>query len=291
MTTAGSGAQFRETVRRIFIAVAALRLVFAARHGEAFAVLARQAIVDQAWDDAVLRLIRSRFPQASDDDLRESRAYAYGGSHVADLGYFPLGNRLFSELLHYVRAGDFVGRRDIESLEPRITADRFLFTLPRVDFEKEFGKTYREPGYFAKFFALFGDWMPNVGPLKRLPYKPLPDEVKRLYSDAFEEAEEKYRAALAGIGRDTLPLPNVDLDTGRPSRAGEYAIADTTYSQLMRQLSHDHFANIPPALAADLRAHFRDRDVALAAETCARDRRKTNEALDELDATTGRVAR
>src|SRR5205085_4080171 len=48
------------------------------------------------------------FPQASDAQLNEARTYAYGGSHLADLGYFPLGSKLFSGLLHYVRSGDFV---------------------------------------------------------------------------------------------------------------------------------------------------------------------------------------
>ena len=40
--------------------------------------------------------------------LTDARAYARGGSHLPDLGYFPLGNRLFTDLLHYVRTGDFV---------------------------------------------------------------------------------------------------------------------------------------------------------------------------------------
>ena len=40
--------------------------------------------------------------------LRVVRAYAYGGSLIHDLGYYPFGSRFFSDLLHYVRSGDFV---------------------------------------------------------------------------------------------------------------------------------------------------------------------------------------
>src|SRR5262249_39292301 len=34
--------------------------------------------------------------------------YAYGGSVIQDLGYYPFGSRFFSNLVHYVRSGDFV---------------------------------------------------------------------------------------------------------------------------------------------------------------------------------------
>lgn len=42
------------------------------------------------------------------DDLRQAHAYAYGGSVMQDMGYYPFGSKLFSDLTHYVRSGDFV---------------------------------------------------------------------------------------------------------------------------------------------------------------------------------------
>jgi hypothetical protein len=71
-----------------------------------FSVLAHQAVVDRSWDATIAPELQRRFPGA---DLDRARAFAYGGSHVADLGYFPLGNELFTELLHYVRTGDVIG--------------------------------------------------------------------------------------------------------------------------------------------------------------------------------------
>ena len=38
----------------------------------------------------------------------QARAYAYGGSLIQDLGYYPFGSHLFTNLTHYVRSGDFV---------------------------------------------------------------------------------------------------------------------------------------------------------------------------------------
>ncbi|MGH9564843.1 MAG: zinc dependent phospholipase C family protein, partial [Candidatus Angelobacter sp.] len=37
-----------------------------------------------------------------------AHAYAYGGCLVQDMGYYPGGNKFFSDLVHYVRSGDFV---------------------------------------------------------------------------------------------------------------------------------------------------------------------------------------
>ena len=41
-------------------------------------------------------------------ELERARAYAYGGCVIQDIGYYPFGNKFFSDLTHYVRAGDFV---------------------------------------------------------------------------------------------------------------------------------------------------------------------------------------
>ena len=40
--------------------------------------------------------------------LRDARAYAYAGCILQDMGYYPFGSRFFSDLVHYVRSGDFV---------------------------------------------------------------------------------------------------------------------------------------------------------------------------------------
>lgn len=74
----------------------------------AYSVLAHEALIDSAWDDQIVPLLKARFPRATPDALRAARAYAYGGSLIQDLGYYPFGSRFFSNLVHYVRSGDFV---------------------------------------------------------------------------------------------------------------------------------------------------------------------------------------
>jgi hypothetical protein len=53
-------------------------------------------------------LLLKRYPNATKEELQQAHAYAYGGCLVADMGYMPFGQPYFTDLLHYVRSGDFV---------------------------------------------------------------------------------------------------------------------------------------------------------------------------------------
>jgi hypothetical protein len=91
----------------------------------AYSVLSHEATIDVTWDTVLQPLLKQRFPRASADDLVRARSFAYGGSVIQDLGYYPFGNKFFSNLVHYVRSGDFVEAliRDAR------TVDEFAFAL------------------------------------------------------------------------------------------------------------------------------------------------------------------
>ncbi len=74
----------------------------------AYSVLTHEEIVDLAWKDHLVPMLKKRFPGATDEDLKKAHAFAYGGSVMQDMGYYPFGNKYFSDLTHYVRSGDFV---------------------------------------------------------------------------------------------------------------------------------------------------------------------------------------
>ena len=74
----------------------------------AYSVLSHEALVDAAWEASLLPRLRERFPGASPDQLQGARAFVYGGCLIQDLGYYPFGSRLFTDLTHYVRTGAFV---------------------------------------------------------------------------------------------------------------------------------------------------------------------------------------
>ena len=73
-----------------------------------YSVLTHEAIIDSTWDSAIKPLLLKRFPAATEDELTQSHAFAYGGSIIQDLGYYPFGSTFYSDLTHYVRSGDFI---------------------------------------------------------------------------------------------------------------------------------------------------------------------------------------
>ena len=75
---------------------------------QAYSVLTHEAIIDSAWKDSIEKVLLKRFPRATAQDLQQARAYAYGGCIMQDMGYYPMGAHLFTDLTHYVRSAHFV---------------------------------------------------------------------------------------------------------------------------------------------------------------------------------------
>jgi len=112
--------------RLIFFGVVALLLVLLICNGAfAYSVLTHEEIVDLVWTSELRPLLLQRFPGLSEDDLTEAHAYAYGGAVIQDLGYYPFGSAEFSDLVHYVRSGDFVRELLLESQDP----NQYAFAL------------------------------------------------------------------------------------------------------------------------------------------------------------------
>src|SRR5271154_74404 len=96
--------------------VASLLVVLMCTGGSsAYSVLTHEEIVDLLWTDEIRPLLLQRYPGLSEDQLKQAHAYAYGGAVIQDLGYYPFGNKEFSNLVHYVRSGDFVRELLLES--------------------------------------------------------------------------------------------------------------------------------------------------------------------------------
>lgn len=74
----------------------------------AYSVLTHEAIVDASWQKTLVPLLKNKYPGTTDSALLKAHAYAYGGAIAPDMGYFPFGSKLFTDLVHYVRSGDFV---------------------------------------------------------------------------------------------------------------------------------------------------------------------------------------
>ena len=106
--------------------VAILLLALLCSNGSyAYSVLTHEEIVDLLWTDELSPLLLRRFPTLTEDQLKEAHGYAYGGAVIQDLGYYPFGSVEFSNLVHYVRSGDFVRELLLQSQD----ANEYAFAL------------------------------------------------------------------------------------------------------------------------------------------------------------------
>lgn len=356
-------------MRRVFLVLLLTPLL------TAYSVLTHEQVIDVAWDDEIQPLLLARFPGTTPENLKKAHAYAYGGSVIQDLGYYPFGSKLFSDLTHYVRTGDFVMalmkdandvneyafalgalahyvsdvhghpavnravalefpklrakfgdsityaqghtehlrtefgfdvtqvakerytsdqyhsfigfevskellervfpevygiplksvmpreslaigsyRRAVSGVIPEMTKvalqtnrvqfapekddaakRKFLYTLSRVDYERDWGKEYQRPGFGTKLLAFVLRIMPRVGPFKALKVQPPNAKTEDLYFKSINETLDVYKNDLRQMRSGPLTLDNMDLDTGKPAHPGEYALADKTLRELKKK--------------------------------------------------------
>jgi hypothetical protein len=105
--------------------VTALFFICTVSTSHAYSVLTHEALIDANWDKLMLSLLKQKYPASTEAELKEAHAYAYGGAVIPDMGYFPGGSKLFTNLIHYVRTGDFV----LALLNDAQNLDEYAFAL------------------------------------------------------------------------------------------------------------------------------------------------------------------
>src|SRR5580693_6061642 len=106
MSTGANVGSWRQFAMRIGTVL--LIVLMSCSSSSAYSVLTHEEIVDLLWTDQIRPLLLKQYPGLTEDQITEAHAYAYGGAVIQDLGYYPFGSREFSDLVHYVRSGDFV---------------------------------------------------------------------------------------------------------------------------------------------------------------------------------------
>lgn len=393
-----------------------------ARVCHSYSVLSHEEIVDLVWKDNIRPLLLRRFPNATPDDLRKAHAFAYGGSLVQDMGYYPFGNKYFSDLTHYVRSGDFIVnliheasdldeyafalgalahysadneghptvnravaiefpklrkkygnevtyeenpkahirtefgfdmtqvaknrytsdrfhdfigfevskpvlerafqdtygiplsqvisdedlaigtfRRAISKIVPEMTrvaliarkkelvaetpnfsSRKFRYYLSRANYQREWGKGYRRPGFGTEVLAFFLRFVPKIGPFKALDFKIPTPKTEDLYIASVDHTIENYKSLLAETEKQYLHLTNTDFDTGRITHAGEYGLTDDAYARLVDQLAKDNFANVTAELRENILAFYSDSSAPLATKRNAAAWTRTQDELQRL---------
>ena len=137
-------------------------------------------------------------------------------------------------------------RDEIEKATPGVTDAAFVYVLSPRDYDREFGKDYRKPGFFSRVLAFVLKILPKIGPMRPLAFEPLTPEAEALFAESVAAARGRYRAALRSLRAGTLHLPNTDFDTGRPPARGMNRLADETYADLLHRLARRAPDDVPP---------------------------------------------
>lgn len=165
-------------------------LLLAQRPARAYSVLSHQANIDSCWLPCLRPAIERRFPGATPDELREAKAYAYGGAIIQDMGYYPFGSPLFTNLTHYVRSGDFVENLLREAHD----RNEYAFALGALAhyaadiYGHEMGINKSVPLLFPKLKA-------EYGPVVTYEQDPVAHGRTEFAFDVVQLAAGKYRSA------------------------------------------------------------------------------------------------
>lgn len=366
---------------------------FAGLTSKAYSILAHEAIVDASWKPVLVPLLKQKYPDITGEQIKLAHSYAYGGSIVADMGYMPFGNGFFTDLVHYVRSGDFIealladakdvneyafalgalshymadkyghsmstnlnvpivypklqkkfgnvvtyhddhtshsriefaydvmqigqkgytsegyhdfigfniavpvlekafyetygqklntifsninssintmrwgvrnlfpiltksaykaNKEEIDKLNPGMTARKFQYKMSKRSFNLEFGKERQETKFFAKVAVFLIKVLPKIGPLKTLKFKSPGEEGQKLFARSFEAILKNYHIAAEQAVKNQLVLPDIDFDTGKPTRWGEYKLVDNAFDKLLEELQEQQYKNVTPQLKKNI---------------------------------------
>ena len=137
----------------------------------------------------------------------------------------------------------------------------FSQRVSRTNYDRRWKHTYKGPGFKAHLLAIVVFLVPKIGGAADLAIKIPTPETQEWYLksmnhtvDVLNETLHKLRE----IGNDPVSLPNLDLDTGKQERLGEYTLADQTYAKLLERLIASPQNTISRELKQDILAYYGD---------------------------------
>ncbi|MDB5234237.1 MAG: hypothetical protein JWR44_1230 [Hymenobacter sp.] len=181
-------------------------------------------------------------------------------------------------------------RKEILKISPGARRRDYLERNKPKKFRKEYGNEYEKPGFGARIISYFIRVLPKIGPLKPFAFKLPTPEASQFFRASFRKVMVDYCNDLTRQPADTaaapLALVNVDFDTGHPTKAGEYPLADETYGEWLRQLSDKKFERLTPIARENILAFYGTQPKAPVSqeEKEGNKQRETEEALKQLRA-------
>jgi hypothetical protein len=94
--------------------------------------------------------------------------------------------------------------------------------------------------------------VPKIGPFRGLGFNDPSQRTEDLYIKSINKTFDDYKHLLEQVKTAVPDLKDRDLDSGEPTRAAEYTLADDTYAKLVVQLADKKFAQARPELRENI---------------------------------------
>jgi Zinc dependent phospholipase C len=169
---------------------------------------------------------------------------------------------------------------DIRKARPGITKKRFLYTMSRSSYEREWGKKYDRPSFADRLLAFLVKILPPIGRISILKFKALTPPAERLLMGSFDVAAPEYRKQIHAASQRDLRLENTNFDVGIATGRGQYRLQDETYAYWLDQLARSNYAGLTPAISQDILAFYGDLSGPIATK---KDKKQWRQVLTELD--------
>jgi hypothetical protein len=173
-------------------------------------------------------------------------------------------------------------KKELVKETPNFNARKFRYYLSRAKYQKEWGKGYRQPGFGTRILAFFLRFVPKVGPFKALDFKIPTQQTEDLYIASVNRTVENYKMLIGEVEKRNLHLANMDFDTGRSTKAGEYGLTDNAYARLLNELAEKNFDSVSPELRDNILSFYQDPNASVATKRNPSAWSKTQEALEKL---------
>jgi hypothetical protein len=175
------------------------------------------------------------------NELFGNLSKAVGRFRFAIMNLFPF----------FTRAAWATKKHEIQKMHATATSRNFIYRMHQKNNRYKFGSNER-PGFYARAFALFIYVIPKVGALKVLKFKDPGPVAEKNFIASFDTVAMHYAANVIALQKHSFPLNNVDFDTGKRTKKGEYSLADKTYCDLLLQLKRRNFETVNPALKKNI---------------------------------------
>jgi hypothetical protein len=179
-------------------------------------------------------------------------------------------------------------KKEMVAETPNFNSRKFRYYLSKANYQREWGKGYRRPGFGTRVLAFFLRFVPKVGPFRALDFKVPTRKTEDLYIASVNRTLDNYKSLLSEVKGNKLKLTDTDFDTGRITHAGDYGLTDSTYAHLLDQLSRDNYKDLTHDLQQNILTFYRDPNAPVATKRNAAAWEKTQSELERLkDATPG----